>query len=84
MEQALYGLLANAVDASPQQGTIVIAFERKIEHFIIKIIDNGSGLPFEPQPSNLEPGPSSKRFGTGLGIPIAFKICQTHAWDLGV
>ena len=38
--------------------------------------------PFEPKPGNLEPGPSTKRYGTGLGIPIAFKICQKHNWKL--
>ncbi|MFB3090904.1 MAG: ATP-binding protein, partial [Gammaproteobacteria bacterium] len=25
---------------------------------------------------------STKSFGTGLGIPIAFKICQKHGWNL--
>jgi len=30
----------------------------------------------------LTPGPSTKRFGTGLGIPIAFKICSTHGFKL--
>ncbi|MBM2830923.1 MAG: histidine kinase, partial [Gammaproteobacteria bacterium] len=33
-------------------------------------------------PNNLAPGPSTKSFGTGLGIPIAFKICQQHGWIL--
>ncbi|HID54116.1 MAG TPA: hypothetical protein EYP41_19020, partial [Anaerolineae bacterium] len=31
----------------------------------------GSGMPFNPQPTELTPGPSTKRFGTGLGIPCA-------------
>ena len=21
-------------------------------------------------------------FGTGLGIPVAYKICRSHGWDL--
>ena len=36
-----------------------------------------------PEPGDLEPGPSTKRFGTGLGIPVAYKICRSHGWDLG-
>ncbi|MFQ5660820.1 MAG: ATP-binding protein [Gammaproteobacteria bacterium] len=82
MEQALYGLLVNAIEASPESGLLLICFEREKENFLIRMIDNGPGLPFEPQAGNLEPGPSSKRFGTGLGIPVAFKICQTHGWEL--
>ena len=82
MEQALYGLLVNAVDASPEAGLLVVSFDRQENNFIIRIIDNGHGLPFVPKAGNLEPGPSTKRFGTGLGIPVAFKICQTHGWEL--
>lgn len=82
MEQALSGLLANAVDASPRNGHVRIIFERAPDRFIMRIQDSGAGIPFTPEPRNLEPGPSTKRFGTGLGIPVAFKICQTHGWDL--
>jgi signal transduction histidine kinase len=39
-------------------------------------------MPFEPQPSGLTPGPTTKRFGTGLGIPVAFKVCKAHGWKL--
>ncbi len=82
MEQAIYGLLANAVDASSKSSTLKIGFKPESNVLVIRIEDEGGGLPFEPKPSDLEPGPSSKRFGTGLGIPIAYKICQTHGWSL--
>lgn len=82
MEQALYSLLANAMDASPPGGTVDIRFTRQNGYLEIAISDEGPGLPFDPQPHQLSPGPSTKRFGTGLGIPIAFKICQQHGWQL--
>lgn len=82
MEQALYTLLANAVDASPTSGTIKISLVHSEDYIEIHILDSGPGLPFEPKPRNFEPGPSTKRYGTGLGIPIAFKICQKHGWNL--
>lgn len=82
MEQALYGLMANAVDASNKSASLKIGFKPIHEALEIRIQDEGGGLPFEPKPSDLEPGPSNKRFGTGLGIPVAYKICQTHGWDL--
>jgi signal transduction histidine kinase len=82
MEQALTGLLANAVEASPHGGTVRIAVSRAGEGLLIRIVDAGPGMPFVPEPGDLEPGPSTKRFGTGLGIPVAYKICRSHGWDL--
>lgn len=83
MEQALYALLANAVEASPAGGEIAISIDRADNDNVqIRILDSGPGIPFNPKPGTLVPGPSTKRFGTGLGIPIAYKICQTHGWDL--
>jgi len=82
MEQAIFSLLANAVDASPQQATLVVEMVKVESELQIHIKDEGAGLPFDPKPSKLSPGPSTKQFGTGLGIPIAFKICQKHGWKL--
>lgn len=82
MEQALYALCNNAIEASPHDETVKIGLELQDNKLEIHIIDNGPGLPFKPSPNELAPGPSTKRFGTGLGIPIAYKICQNHGWKL--
>ena len=82
MEQAVYGLMANAIEASPDGAELSITVTEAAETVTIGIRDYGPGIPFQPDPGNLEPGPSTKRFGTGLGIPIAFKICQSHGWNL--
>lgn len=82
IEQAFYCLLANAIDASPKHSSIKISLIKTNKSIEYRIHDSGPGLPFEPKPGNLEPGPSTKKLGTGLGIPIAFKICQKHGWDL--
>ena len=78
MEQAIYALMANAVDASPKISTLIISMVRKDAELELSIRDQGTGMPFDPKPNHLTPGPSTKSFGTGLGIPIAFKICQKH------
>jgi signal transduction histidine kinase len=82
MEQAFYALLSNAVDASPMSGVLTIAATAHDAEFEIIIADQGTGIPFQPEPKGLTPGPSTKRFGTGLGIPVAFKVCRAHGWRL--
>lgn len=76
LEQALYNLLLNAVDASPPGTTISISADVQSDRMQLQILDQGGGMPFTPNPSDLTPGPSTKRFGTGLGIPFAFKVCE--------
>ncbi len=82
IEQALYGLLNNAIEASPRGSAIHCAVERRGAEVALSITDEGGGLPFQPEPSELVPGPSTKRFGTGLGIPIAYKICGAHGFSV--
>ena len=76
LEQMLYNLILNALDASPKNSTITIHAALNQGSFICSISDQGSGMPFTPDPHTLSPGPSTKRFGTGLGIPFAFKVCE--------
>lgn len=82
VEQALHGLLVNAVEASPVGGRIALAIENDGNGACLRIDDQGPGIDFIPEPSELRPGPSSKRYGTGLGIPFAYKVCGVHGWHL--
>ena len=76
LEQVLYNLLLNAIEASPKNSTITIS-SQLVNHLLeINILDLGPGMPFTPDPSALSPGPTTKRFGTGLGIPFAYKVAE--------
>ncbi len=82
MEQALYGLLGNALEASAAGGTVTLGVAATPTSVIFSITDSAGGMPFMPESTGLEPGPTTKRFGTGLGIPVAFKVCKAHGWTL--
>jgi signal transduction histidine kinase len=82
LEQALYGLLLNAAEATPTQGVLALTLQCEAGQVMFCIDDQGPGMPFEPNPTDLTPGPTTKRFGTGLGIPFAFKIFRGHAGRL--
>ena len=76
LEQALYNLILNAVEAVPADSELEIGASVNKDMVRIVIADRGPGMPFIPDPHTLSPGPSTKRFGTGLGIPFAFKVCE--------
>lgn len=76
LEQALYNLLQNAIEASPSKSLLEIHAEFSPDSIRLQIADRGPGMPFTPDPHAISPGPSTKRFGTGLGIPFAFKVCE--------
>ena len=82
MEQALYGLLANAAEASPDGGTLTLTVDKDAHGCQLTIDDQGPGLPFEPSPDGAFPGPTTKTYGSGLGIPFAYKICDLHDGQL--
>lgn len=82
LEQALYNLLLNAVDASAKGKKISVDIQFKPNLVSFIITDQGPGMPFTPDPHAASPGPTTKRFGTGLGIPFAFKVCEVLAGNL--
>ena len=84
MEQAIHALLSNAVEASPRSGRIRLGLARREGAVEFRIDDEGPGISFEPNPRELSPGPSTKRGGFGLGIPVAWKICQAHGGTIDI
>jgi signal transduction histidine kinase len=78
VEQALHGLVLNAVEATPPGGSVRLSLEPAESTLMLSIEDEGSGMRFNPDPRDLRPGPSTKRHGTGLGIPFAVKVFDVH------
>ena len=71
-------LIENAIEAFDQEGKIEILSEfKKGDSFIkIKIIDNGPGI--QNSANIFEPFISTKKSGTGLGLPIVKKYLDMH------
>lgn len=75
LEQVIYNLLLNAIDASSKAGSLEITLNLVQHVYLVQLLDRGCGMPFTPDPSAMS-APTTKRFGTGLGIPFAFKVCD--------
>lgn len=73
---ALLNLLRNACAASGGSGTIVIRSRRRAGMLEIEVEDSGRG--FEPADADLifEPFHTTRRGGTGLGLPLARRLVE--------
>jgi len=83
LEQALHGLIVNALEATPEGGEVIVTLSQKDERLEVSIFDQGLGLQWTVSSSGVPrdpvvPGRTTKRTGTGLGIPFALKVSEVH------
>ena len=62
------------------QGKIVVEIDRNNEYIVIKMLDNGPG--FNDIKNITKPYYTTKKDGTGLGLPIVTKIINEHNGDI--
>ncbi|MGB3295990.1 MAG: PAS domain-containing protein [Phormidesmis sp.] len=87
LNQVLMNILVNAIDAlaKDEQPQITIATELENDRAIIRITDNGPGIPVEIQPRILDPFFTTKPVGkgTGMGMSISYQIItEKHGGEL--
>ena len=83
-EQAILNLLLNAEQAMPEGGQITLQAEREPGFVRLGIIDTGKGIPPETLPKIFEPFFSTKRTGSGLGLPTTKRIVEAHGGTIAV
>jgi two-component system sensor histidine kinase HydH len=78
LKQVLLNLITNAVQASPAGEQVLVKTHLMRKAAVLKVSDRGSGIKEENQEIVFAPFFSTKRGGTGLGLPIVKKIVETH------
>jgi two-component system, NtrC family, sensor histidine kinase HydH len=78
IRQALINMLTNAVQASPEGEKVIAHYYRKGRNFSLEVVDCGCGIPFEKRKEIFSPFVTTKKNGTGLGLPIVKKIVDAH------
>lgn len=83
LQRAVANLLSNAVEFSPNGGTVTLAVKRARRTVAITVRDRGPGVPqyaegkvFEKFYSLARPGTQKK--STGLGLPFVKEIAELH------
>ncbi|HWZ87592.1 MAG TPA: response regulator [Polyangiaceae bacterium] len=84
LTQAIMNLVANAIDAIPERGAIVISTGATGDAYRISVTDTGSGIPDELREKILDPFFTTKPVGqgTGLGLSITYSIVRKHGGTL--
>ena len=81
IEQVLINLILNAKDACQNQEKPlikVIASQNKNRNTIIKVYDNGAGIPKEIMENIFVPFFTSKSTGSGIGLSLCKQIMMLH------
>lgn len=86
IEQVLFNLLVNAMQAITARGTIGIRTRRSEQAVLIEIRDNGSGMTKDVQTRIFDPFFTTKAIGegTGLGLSICAGIISAHGGSIQV
>jgi len=81
IEQVLINLILNAIDATKmvaQPKIYVNATQNAKGRVLLKVLDNGSGIPEEIKESIFIPFFSTKKTGSGIGLSLSKQIMTLH------
>ncbi len=78
MLQALLNLLRNALEATPEGGTVALSMSQDDQRSLFEVEDSGPGVPPGLQDKIFNLYFSTKPQGTGLGLPMVQQIVSQH------
>lgn len=76
--QVVSNLVRNAIEAVAPGGHVAVALVPGAGRFVIRVRDDGPGIPEEVRARMYEPFFSTKETGTGLGMSIAHSLVAMH------
>jgi two-component system, NtrC family, nitrogen regulation sensor histidine kinase NtrY len=81
----LVNLVKNAEEAMASSGgTVRVSTATENGKAVLRVADEGPGVPEEARSRLFEPYVTTKSDGTGLGLAIAARICQEHQGSLSL
>jgi signal transduction histidine kinase len=82
VQAAIGNLLRNGKEATPAGGEVMVSTGREGGFVAIRVTDTGAGIPAALQPRVFEPYFSTKKTGTGLGLPMVRRVAEEHGGTL--
>jgi signal transduction histidine kinase len=61
---------------------VLVSSQRDGDDVLVRVTDTGAGIPPEVQPRIFDPYFSTKKTGTGLGLPTVRRVVEEHGGGL--
>ncbi|NJP38336.1 sensor histidine kinase [Alkalicoccus luteus] len=78
IKQIFHNLIRNSAEAMDGKGKISIFGQRRRNLYCVEFVDDGPGIPDSTQEQLFSPFTTTKKNGTGLGLPIAERMMDNH------
>lgn len=84
LEQVLFNLLRNAMDALDGGGNIRLKLHQDDRFLILDLVDDGVGISAADLPHLFDPYFTTKKDGNGLGMMVVQRILRAHGATISV
>ncbi|MGQ9655934.1 MAG: two-component system sensor histidine kinase NtrB, partial [Thermodesulfobacteriota bacterium] len=84
LRQVIINLIKNSLEAIPGKGRVVAKAWEKDEVAYVEIRDTGEGIPSERLEEIFQPFVTTKKGGSGLGLPLCRKIVMDHHGEITI
>lgn len=86
LNQIWANLIDNALDAIPDSGRVEVTARRQDRRVMVRVIDNGTGIPAEVRERIFDPFFTTKPMGqgTGLGLDIVRRLVRHNDGEISV
>jgi len=84
LNQVWANLIDNAIDAAPDDGHVGVQAAARDGKVVVRVTDDGPGIPIGEREKLFLPYYSTKRRGSGLGLAIVRRIIAEHGGSVEV
>ncbi|MGD8319607.1 MAG: ATP-binding protein [Gemmatimonadota bacterium] len=86
LNQVWLNLIDNALDALREAGTVHVSAARALDRVVVRVVDDGHGIPSEIADRIFDPFFTTKPpgEGTGLGLDITRRLLRRYQGDIAV
>jgi signal transduction histidine kinase len=86
LNQVWANLIDNAIDAAQESGRVEISASHKGAQVVVRVVDDGPGIPPDLRDQIFDPFYTTKPVGqgTGLGLDIARRLVRKHDGDMEI
>jgi PAS domain S-box-containing protein len=82
LRQVLWNVIRNGLQALGGKGTLTVATEATERRVVVRVQDDGPGIPAADRETIFTPFFTTKSQGTGLGLAISRNIVMAHGGEL--